>query len=339
MSTSSETVPEVFDPSKQSRKFRQLRSKPIRFIIGKEREGFYLNSGFLSQLSQSLNDIVRNNIVESSQSCIVWEDFDPTVFEQFAEFAYTGDYTCNLPTKLGKDTSEPPKRYTDDTFTLPYSLISYNTSAQNRRGMVVATYHGPKVNDRGNPTCGCCPSQMTQYFISAFLSQYCGSVGTGTDLTQNHAAESVEHLIGDVQMYIIADRYTITSLMDKAMSKLTSNLAKWSIVASAFIPQFRRLVDYVYTNTPGHGQPRQVVASFAVCVARDVSALEGWATLLEDVPDFAWDLLGQVTKRRPVSPQPMVNSSQPLVNSFQPLANSSQPVLGFPFGRKPQGYN
>ncbi|KAI3331265.1 hypothetical protein F4824DRAFT_504295 [Ustulina deusta] len=243
MSTSSETVPEVFDPSKQSRKFRQLRSKPIRFIIGKEREEFYLNSGFLSQLSQSLNDIVRNNIAESSQSCIVWEDFDPTVFEQFAEFAYTGDYTCNLPTKLGKDTSEPPKRYTDDTFTLPYSLISYNTSAQNRH------------------------------------------------LAQNHAAESVEHLIGDVQMYIIADRYTITSLMD----------------------------------TPGHGQPRQVVASFAVCVARDVSALEGWATLLEDVPDFAWDLLGQVTKRRPVSPQPM--------------ADSSQPILGFPFGRKPQGYN
>jgi len=126
-------------------------------------------------------------------------------------------------------------------------------------------------------------------------------------------------------MCIIADRYAVTSLMDKAVSKLASKLAKWSIVASAFIMQFRRLVDYVYTRTPGHGQPRQLVLSSAVCVARDVSVLEGWESLLQDVPDFARDLLGQVTKGGPVSPQP--------------VANSFQPVLGFPFGRQPQGYN
>ncbi|KAH8158238.1 hypothetical protein CIB48_g10003 [Xylaria polymorpha] len=119
------------------------------------------------------------------------------------------------------------------------------------------------------------PRDPHRFSLQPFSSQYCGSAGTSTDLAQNHAAESVERLLGDVQMHIIADRYTITSLMGKAMSKLTSNLAKWSIVASAFIPQFRRLVDYVYTNTPGHGQPRQVVASFAVCIARDVSTLEG----------------------------------------------------------------
>ncbi|KAI1286538.1 hypothetical protein F5Y03DRAFT_402113 [Xylaria venustula] len=281
--------PRSFRAFQAALKFKQLGSKPIRFLVGREKEEFHLNSGFLSPLSQSLDDIVRNNIAESSQSCIIWEDVDSIAFLCFAEFAYTGHYSCPMPTEQGKNNAslEPANISAMDAFALPYSLMSYNSASQNMHG-TSAFHNGGNGGEKR--TCGCCPSQKTQYFISAFLYQYCGSEGTGTYPTQNYEAGSVEHLIGHVQLWVIANKYAVTLLMDKATSELAGKLAKCAVVASAFMPQFRQLVCYLYTNTPGHCQLRHVVASFAVCVARDVSALEGWETSLEDVPDFARDL-------------------------------------------------
>ncbi|KAI3335384.1 hypothetical protein F4824DRAFT_501007 [Ustulina deusta] len=101
-------------------------------------------------------------------------------------------------------------------------------------------------------------------------------------------------------MWIIADRYAVTSLMDKAASELAIELAKWRISASAFILQFGKLIRYVYANTISCCQLRQVLASFAVGVGEGVSRLEGWEMLLADMPDFTMDLVRQMTSGQAV---------------------------------------
>lgn len=86
--------------------------------------------------------------------------------------------------------------------------------------------------------------------------------------------------------------------MDLAFSQLAHELTQWTIWPSAFVPGFGGLVRYVYGNhTAGGCQLRQLVAQFTACVVEDVSGLEGWSTLLKEVPDFAADLVDQMTNR------------------------------------------
>jgi len=257
---------------------------------------FYIHPGFFSQLSHPLNDIIRNSIADSSENCIVWEEVDSTVFLLFAEFAYTGQYHCPVPTKADKDDASLglSKRYASDAFALPYS--------QNWYGACGSCPH--RVANDGKKhlfvsvTCDCGPSKTTKHFISAFLLQYCGHAGTRTCFAQSFTDKSVERLIAHVQMWIIAAEYDVTKLMDKAARNLASKLAQWQISSSTFIPQFGKFIRYIYANTAGCCQLRQVVASFAACVDEDVCALEGWEALLADMPNFTMDLVRHMTNRR-----------------------------------------
>ncbi|KAI1318802.1 hypothetical protein F5Y16DRAFT_391563 [Xylariaceae sp. FL0255] len=291
-------------PSKEHSTFEHLKAKTIDFVVGDDSEVFRLHPGFLSQLSHPLGNIIHDTTARSSKNGIVWKEVDSTTFLRFAEFAYTGKYHCPVPTKLDNDnvSSEPLESYASDAFALPYSLKSYNAAFRIWSGAHGSCPHSAaddgKKRKLGAVACNCSPSEITKHFISAFLSQYCGLVGSC--FPHSNMIESVEHLIGHAQLWIIGAKYDITALMDKALSNLARELAEWRISSSTFIPQFEKFVRYVYTNTSGCCKLRQVVASFSACIVEDVGALEGWKVLLADMPDFTIDLVGQMGNRRVV---------------------------------------
>jgi hypothetical protein len=74
-----------------------------------------------------------------------------------------------------------------------------------------------------------------------------------------------------------------------------SELGIWP---SAFIPDFGGLLHYVYGNCTDRGcRLRRLLAEFAACVVEDVSGLERWLMLLEEVPAFAADLVNLIMDR------------------------------------------
>lgn len=144
------------------------------------------------------------------------------------------------------------------------------------------------------------PSKKKQACISAFL-KLGGPASISSIKTWQHKpanlSESFEYkFMGHTGMWSLADRYAIASLKDLACSYLVRELAQWTTSASAFIPNFGRLVRHVYGSLGGR-QLQLLVVQFAACLIEDVSGLEGWSTLLKDVPDFAADLIHQMTNR------------------------------------------
>ncbi|KAL8376499.1 hypothetical protein RB595_007542 [Gaeumannomyces hyphopodioides] len=150
------------------------------------------------------------------------------------------------------------------------------------------------------------PSQKKRSFVSGFMEKYAGVAGGTNDTEQfmrqtkptQNATSFKEAFIGYIRIWAFADRFGIHPLMDRASLQLAHELARWTILPSAFVPDFGGLVRYVYGNQRTEGcQPRQLVAAFAACVVEDVSGLEGWPMLLEEIPAFAADLIVQMTQR------------------------------------------
>lgn len=147
--------------------------------------------------------------------------------------------------------------------------------------------------------CDCGPYQKKGDFVSAFVEKY-GGADAGQPIWQSkpkHEALPFD-FIGHARIWVFANRFDIAALMDLASSQLVHELTQWAIRPSAFVCDFGGLVRYAYDSHPAGGsQLTQVVAQFAACVVEDVSGLEGWSTLLKEVPDFAADLVDQMTDR------------------------------------------
>lgn len=203
-----------------------------------------------------------------------------------------------------------------DPFKLPYSLSSYERAAAERaNGVHAAQCKFNKPSSRGSKrktdavACHCSPSGGTferkRYSISAFLtkqgdnicrSAHCQDIWQIKPVTPTKIFEHV--FVGHVKIWALATRYSIDSLADLSCAKLAHDLAHWTISESAFITEFGGLVRYVYSDRTTAGcQLERLVAEFAACVVEDVCGLEGWSALLNEVPDFAADLIKQMTVR------------------------------------------
>ncbi|TGO15904.1 hypothetical protein BTUL_0034g00260 [Botrytis tulipae] len=65
---------------------------------------FFVHEEAIVQLSRPLEALMRGGMSESQAGCTVWDDVSKETFEQFVQFAYTGDYTVPVPTKNGGET-------------------------------------------------------------------------------------------------------------------------------------------------------------------------------------------------------------------------------------------
>lgn len=262
----------------------------------------------MSCLSAPLNELVNRGSGESSDVSVAWKDVDRDVFSRFVQFAYTGVYTGFSPSE-NDDSSEgatetanvvekqldtmsnglfldpPPLR--GDPFKLPYSLASYEK----------ATKDIPFGTSR--LICQQGISSKKRDFISAFVAKQGGleyASSRKADLTfPTGFLEAV--LLGHAKTWVFANAYAISTLMSHAHSHLAHELAHWTISPATFLYELGGLVQYIYDQTVTRSQLRLLIVEFVACVVEDVSNLEGWPTLLKDVPDFAADLLDQMTNR------------------------------------------
>ncbi|KAM5353037.1 hypothetical protein ACJZ2D_017087 [Fusarium nematophilum] len=197
----------------------------------------------------------------------------------------------------------------DDAFKLPYSLASYQAAVTEKLGSRLSSKRKFDTiacdwdfGSKGNP------SNKKGDFIQAFRARYGDPAGAKSvfgicqNLQQNgpaNEAKFFEHaFIGHARICIFANRYEITSLVNLSCTLLARELAQWRISVAAFVPVFGGLVRYVYNHaTSGPLKIQQLIAQFAACVVEDVSDLEGWSSLLNEVPRFAADLVNEMTKR------------------------------------------
>jgi hypothetical protein len=185
---------------------------------------------------------------------------------------------------------------------LPYSLASYERAINGISfGDVCKQHRGFKTGLFDECTCRptARPSEKKRDFISAIMAKQGGlQYASIRKDNLNPQAQSFEHVfIGHARIWFFADVYAIAPLMDHACSHLAHELVHWTISLATFLHEFGGLVRYVYDQAARGCQLRLLVAQFAACVFEDVSGLEGWPMLLNGVPDFAAELVDQMTNR------------------------------------------
>ncbi|KAK3943776.1 hypothetical protein QBC46DRAFT_417847 [Diplogelasinospora grovesii] len=205
-----------------------------------------------------------------------------------------------------KASSESPgRRERSEVFRLPYSLASYESAANMWRvNLFYVPPHSTSCRDQDQPVR--LPSKRKFEAISSFMGHCGGLTGPGVDdegfnfrrTSSKRQTRPGEQSLIHAKVWFLAERYAVISLMELACSYLVEELAYWTISAWDFVPKFSALVRYVYGNrTAEECRLQRVVAQFAACVVEDVRDFEGWSGLLNEVPDFTIDLVGQVTDR------------------------------------------
>jgi hypothetical protein len=203
-------------------------------------------------------------------------------------------------------------------FKLPYSIASFKTAAtdwlnnhcncKHQKQQKNTSSGWKRKFDQMSCQCPACrewtPKKKKVELIDSFTAQSRGSnqgeaanSGRKSD-SSSSATQLLEPVfLGHARVWVFADRYAISSLMDLACSHLVHAMAHWKIFESTFIADFGALTRFVYGNTVARSSLRLVLAHFAACVVEDVSHLKGWPLLLNDEPDFGVDLVNQMTTR------------------------------------------
>ncbi|KAB5526461.1 hypothetical protein GE09DRAFT_1098717 [Coniochaeta sp. 2T2.1] len=320
----------------ESQQFNQLLvTRPIKFIVGRGRMEYFIHSGFVSRLSVPLLHRVEKSL-EGCVTWEDVDDNVFSCFTQFVYTGtYTSfvpvERDSSVPRSEGATTitlsiaeKQPDSvglfgglSCTGSPFRLPYSLVSYTAAAEEWETKNSEPLFGKTSSRISNkrrfdamtsdyPESESCPSVRKRDRISAFIAErvFHGDVrdvGFSANISRTKQAPptvSLEHVfISHVKIWGFASEYTIISLMDFACAQLACELAQWTISASAFVAEFGGLVRYVYGHTARRCQLRLLVAQFAACVVPDVSDLDGWSVLLDETPEFAVDLVHQMTNR------------------------------------------
>jgi hypothetical protein len=221
-----------------------------------------------------------------------------------------------------------------DAFRLPYSLASYRRAASDWLDGQVHSRHckrfalppppAPHTNPRQlrvqavaykrkidaiscdcDSSCDGAPSPKKRDFIEAFMAKAAFRAAPPvTEAAQSRVdaggAQCFEPVfLGHARLWVFADLYGITGLMDAACGALVAELGAWQMERATFVKELGALARYVYEEgrTADGCQLRLLVAQFVACVVEDVQVLDEWEYLIGDVPELAVDLMRQMTNR------------------------------------------
>lgn len=264
----------------------------------------------ICRLSTPLYELVESN-QNSTDNALTLGGVDKDTFWRFFQFVYSGAYESPEMIEHGESTRSEATNNTvgfggsggsgslfgggqrlSNSFRLPYSLISYtnaldaSVSSQVLSKRKRAALYDDEILGRH--------FEMQLHCTSLFLGKYKISknkLRTGGSKTM----PTVSAFLGHCRVWYFAYTYDIPTLMEYACTQLARELAHCVIHDSVFVHDFKALVHYVHNEcTARDSSLRLLIARFAVCVIKDVSALEGWEGLLTDVPAFRSDLADEL---------------------------------------------
>merc|ERR1712000_384699 len=307
---------------------RLTATKSLRFVIGHNKTEYTIHTGLLPPLSASLTALAYGELKRSPDGCVTLAEIDKDVFLRFMQFLYTGTYMSfrhdekEEPSKqtgaVPQTTPSVSEELTDQTVkAIPIGLgQSPSPCATN------STTHRPSSADSSHSTTLFGGGQISdQAGFSKPASQVLGTATTTGGLLVVQSNDSLSVLFsastkpllslvgpsaqmvvvrlaarsGHARIWVFANRFDITALMDLASSRLVLELAQCDIWPSSFVSEFGDLVRYVYKNCPaGECRLTQIVAQYAACVAEDMSGL---SVLFTEVPAFAADVVDQMAER------------------------------------------
>lgn len=245
-----------------------VSSEPFRFYVGPDKTEYSIHSDLVSRQSKVLAALVYNCMKETTERCVTWEDIETLTFARFAEFVYTGTYTNPQPA--------------------PSSSLSAYDSGGLPCGSESPVYKSGR-RQRTN-------QWRTSTEQSAFWQFKLDWAADGTvDCLDNPAAsyksdeDFTDVFLAHAKVYVLADRYSIPTLMDVSIKKLLRALNGFTMFEQR-TGDVVALLEYSCTNGPGHLE--NLVAAYCGCFLKRLWGDSLFRVLCVQHPEIAFMLMG-----------------------------------------------
>ncbi|KAL1970388.1 hypothetical protein VTN77DRAFT_5548 [Rasamsonia byssochlamydoides] len=226
-------------------------SSQFTFLVGPEQTCITVHRGLASQLSEPLDNLMKNgHMMESTTGTAVLDDVEVDVFVAFCEFAYTGSYSA--PAVVAQETESAPEPsgnghpHNDDTGDTNNHVHEAETMAENSL---------PVVSPQPEP-----------------VQQIPNEVWDTLEFVEPSPPppDRPAALTFHAKVYNFATRYLIKSLRNLCLSYLYREMCQFPVAGENLRDVFD-LVQYTYAHTnmdePWGSQLRGLVAHYVACKA------------------------------------------------------------------------
>ncbi|PTB49591.1 hypothetical protein M431DRAFT_512754 [Trichoderma harzianum CBS 226.95] len=306
-----------------------LASKPFKFVVGPKKKQFIMHEAAITRLSKTLDKLLNGGMKESKEHCVCWEDIDEKTFLRFGEWAYTGDYKPEEPeilldasqiatSKTGAKklkiikllspaaTSLASFKTQDETWHHCALVETYNqnVTCQSCRNVYFNTQCCSNCDARQYTTCSQCRAgsikpAKKQTMIEKFNKNSAYASPT-TPFTPRKNKESCEDysevFLSHARLYVLADKYDIKELRDLSAHKIWVTLKEFTLYPER-MGDIIGLVRYSFQNTLEKDKLRTLLKDFCACTVEDLCKGEGFQDLICETPEFACELIMEMSTR------------------------------------------
>ncbi|KAK4033364.1 hypothetical protein C8A01DRAFT_40192 [Parachaetomium inaequale] len=252
-----------------------LASKLYRFSIGPQKREFTVHSALVEIQSPALNTFVNNTkFKEAGDGHAELEDVEVETFVAFTEYAYTGKYGGADAPALAAPAAPPP-RY--DAYSRAYTNGAYRTPKVSRLWATFTT-----------AVSAACPADH----------QPC--TNTANKLPGDGCADVRPVLLRHARLYVFADCYGISRLMDLSFYNLGQVLVAFDLVDHNMreirVEVIVALLRYCYDD-PTPELLKSLVVRYAACNAERLWESKSFQELLAAHAELAAALVGLMVER------------------------------------------
>lgn len=285
-------------------------SNQFRFFIGPEKREYTIHSHLVAEQSAALRTMVHGEFKEAKDGFVTWDDIDERTFLSFWHHVYTGDYDDPEPVveaeadvdagsiedegvtevddpndhSIQATTAEEPglefqpvEGATAEPGAPPESIWGHAPEKKAKRKRI------PKRDMLWNDF-----QNSWRIDMSKYVEDRTRSIGSGLI---DHADIFIHHC----RVYVLADRYAVTRLMDLSFNKLHHALVGYDL-SEPKLNGIVELLRWCYADAVPE-KLRQLVAHYASCNAEMLWESEEFQELLEDYGNLGRAVIGSLLLR------------------------------------------
>lgn len=236
-----------------------------------------------------LEVLVSGKFKESIEFCVEWDDIDETTFTSFWQFMYTQNYHSRTVTATGMAPtggSQATDIPNETALFEPEPIAEVKHDEDDWYSSAMAKKKKKKQGQK-NPWDDfqlSCPSELLVHPLNHEVQETQVGVTTYADVLVHHA-----------RVYILADRYSITRLMNSSLRKLHVALVQLDLsdgTANDFIP----LLQLCYRELAPE-RLKKLVVHYAACYVKILWTSKEFRELVEDVGSLSTALITSLLLR------------------------------------------
>ncbi|KAI9151504.1 hypothetical protein HJFPF1_08708 [Paramyrothecium foliicola] len=285
----------------QSPPKKAIASSDFFRVIVADNQSFTIHSALLAHQSAPLHTLVNGNFEEATKGEVLWEDIDEMTFLSFWEYVYTGNYTPSESLKnytafesTAPPEPEPTKGYweapeqaeeppADDFWTSFGSELSREKSSTRKEKLKLAKLAKRKKR-----------FEEFEHLKLVELPRRRNEWSSEPDgVPKSHGETFVHH----AKVYVLADRYDVTGLLNISFEKLHQALADY-VISEENVGDIVTLLYFCFQETQNVPEKLQeVVAHFAACNVEDLWKSSDFQDLVESCGSFLRILMDKMITR------------------------------------------